>query len=261
MGIRDTAWPAGTPCWVDLLVADVAQARAFYTRLFGWSIHEEPPEAGGYWIAEVDGRDVCGMAPKLDAADLPTAWTTYFATGDAEVTAEKIMTAGGQLLLEPFDVLGAGRMAMAADPDGAVFGLWEARAHTGAKLTGEPGALIWNVNLSRDLAGNKAFYQAVFGYAFGDVQAAGSRYATVHLNGSVIGGIGELAAGPSAAEPAHWSAYFAVADTDAAVARVAEIGGSVIAPAWDAPCGRVAVVSDDQGGVFSVLAVSPGDPA
>jgi predicted enzyme related to lactoylglutathione lyase len=260
MGIRDAAWPTGVPCWVDLLAADIARARAFYAGLFGWSIRAEPPEANGYCIAEVDGRDVAGMGPKLDTADLPTAWTTYLATGDADMTAEKILAAGGQLLVEPFDVLGAGRMGMAADLDGAVFGLWEARAHTGAKLTGEPGTLAWSENMSRKLDGNKAFYQAVFGYTFDDAGTADLGYATLNLDGAVVGGIGELDGGHPADDPAHWAVYFGVADTDAAVARVAEMGGRVIGPARDSPCGRRAVVSDDQGAVFAVIAATPGGP-
>ena len=258
MAIRDTPWPAGTPCWVDLLTPDLARARAFYAGLFGWSIRSEPPEANGYCIAEVDGRDVAGMAPKLDTAGLPTAWTTYFATDAADMTAGSILAAGGQLLAEPFDVLDAGRMAMAADPGGAVFGIWEARAHLGAKLAGESGALAWSQNMSRRPAGNMAFYRSVFGYTFDGAGTADPGYATVNLNGSAVGGIGELDTGHPAGEPAHWSVYFAVTDADAAAARAAEMGGEVIAPARDSPVGRAATVSDDQGAVFLVLASAPG---
>jgi hypothetical protein len=235
----------------------MARSRAFYAGLFGWSVREEPPEANGYCIAEVDGRDVAGLAPKLAAADLPTAWTTYFATDSADLTAGMILAAGGQLLAEPFDVLAAGRMAMAADPGGAVFGIWEAREHAGAQLTGESGTLAWSENLSGKRAGNQAFYQTVFGYAV-DAGTADAGSATVTLNGSAVGGISELDAGHPADDQARWSVYFAVADADEAVAQAAEIGGSVIVPARDSPCGRAATVRDDLGGVFSVIAGAPG---
>ena len=45
MVIRDTAWPAGTPCWIDLAVDDIGRASAFYTGMFGWYVQPGPPAA------------------------------------------------------------------------------------------------------------------------------------------------------------------------------------------------------------------------
>jgi uncharacterized protein len=261
MVTRDTAWPAGTPCWVDLGVDDIARARAFYSALFGWQIPAGPPEAGGYSIGEVNGGQVAGIGPKMGPAGMPTVWTTYLATDDADETAERIAAADGHLIVEPFDVMDAGRMAMASDPGGAVFGIWQAGAHIGAQLANTPGALIWNENMSRSFDGNKAFYRAVFGYTYSDIAAGDFRYATIDLDGRTVGGIGEIGAGQPPEAPAHWSAYFAVDDTDAAAAKVTQLGGSVIAPPLDTPYGRMAVVSDDQGGVFSVMAATPDGQA
>jgi hypothetical protein len=151
------------------------------------------------------------------------------------------------------DVMDQGRMVMAADPGGAVFGLWQARQHTGVQLANEPGSLTWNENLSRDFDGNKAFYHAVFGYEYGDIGAAGFRYATLKAGGSEVGGIGELDSSLPAEVQAHWSVYFAVEDTDAAVATVSNLGGITMRPAWDSPYGRIAVVADDHGAVFSLI--------
>jgi predicted enzyme related to lactoylglutathione lyase len=256
MVTRDTAWLPGTPCWADLSADDVGRARAFYSGLFGWNIPPGPPEAGGYSMCEVAGRAVAGIGPKMGAPDAPVAWTTYLATDDADETAARITAAGGQLLMEPFDVMDTGRMAIATDPAGAVFGIWQGGTFAGAQLANEPGAMIWNENLSRDLDGSKVFYQAVFGYAYGDMSDGGFRYATLELDSAVVGGIGELGDDQPASVPAHWSAYFAVADADAAISSVVRLGGRVVAPAWDSPYGRMAIVSDDQGGVFSVMAVA-----
>jgi predicted enzyme related to lactoylglutathione lyase len=256
MVTRDTAWAAGTPCWVDLGVADIGQAKTFYSGLFGWQIQDGPPEAGGYSMCEIGGNPVAGIGPKMGPAEMPSFWTTYLATDDADATAAKITAAGGQLMVEPFDVMDVGRMAIAADPGGAVFGLWQARAHTGIRLANEPGALIWNENLSRSYAANKAFYAAVFGYSFGDIGAEGMNYATLDLDGQIVGGIGELGADQPEQTPASWSSYFAVTDTDAAVAKAVQLGGTVIAPAWDSPYGRMAIVSDDQGAAFALMSVA-----
>ena len=165
MVTRDTAWPDGTPCWVDLGVDDIAKASTFYAGLFGWDIQAGPPEAGGYTMCLKNGRAVAGIGPSQGPPGTPPVWTTYLAADDADQTAAKVTKAGGQMFMEPFDVLDVGRMAVAADPGGAAFGIWQARAHTGAGLANEPGTLCWNENHTRDFDRNKAFYQAAFGYA------------------------------------------------------------------------------------------------
>jgi uncharacterized protein len=253
MVTRDTAWAAGTPCWVDLGADDPGRARAFYSGLFGWQITEEPPEAGGYSMCALNGKMVAGIGPRMGPPGTPAVWTTYLATDNADATADKITAAGGQVISEPFDVMNAGRMAIATDPAGAVFGIWQSNAHTGFQLANEPGALIWTENMSPDLDGSKAFYQAVFGFAYGDIPGD-FQYATLDLPAGMVGGIGEVQPG----EPAHWGAYFAVADTDAAAAKAIELGGRVISPPSDTPYGRMATLSDDQGAVFSLMSVPSG---
>jgi len=256
MVTRDTAWAPGTPCWIDLGVADIPKAQTFYSGLFGWDIQDTGPEGGGYRMCEIGGLPVAGIGGKSEP-DIGTFWTTYLASDDADVTAAKIKAAGGQVMMDPFDVMDVGRMFIAADPGGALFGVWQARAHTGMRLANEPGSLVWSENMSRHYEANQAFYAAVFGYQFGDIGAEGMRYATLDLDGRPVGGIGEIGAGEPADNAARWSTYFAVDDTDAAIAKVTELGGSVVAPAWDSPYGRMAVVSDDQGAVFALMSASP----
>ena len=259
MVTRDTAWASGTPCWVDLGVPDIPKASAFYAALFGWEVQPGPPEAGGYAVCLAGGRQVAGIGPSMGPPDGPATWTTYLATDDASATAAQITAAGGQIVVPPMDVLDLGRMAMAADPGGAAFGLWQAGRHTGFERANEPGSVSWNENLSRDYDRNKAFYQAVFGYEFGDI-GAGFAYSTLKVGGTEVGGIGELDAS-SADMPAHWSVYFTVEDTDAIVARAGSLGGSTLRPAWDTPYGRMAVVADDIGAAFYLISATPADNA
>jgi uncharacterized protein len=255
MVTRDTAWPPGTPCWVDVAAPDMGKARAFYGGLFGWDIQEGPPETGGYSMATMGGQQVAGIAPTT-SEEMPAAWTTYIATDDADQTAAKIKAAGGQMLMDPFDVLDVGRMGIAVDPGGAAFGLWQARAHTGVRLANEPGSLTWNENMSRNFDGNKAFYRAVFGYDFGDIGA--ETYQTLQVDGKEVAGIGAIDADASPDTPVNWNVYFAVADADAAAAKVNQLGGSVLRGPWDSPFGRMAEVADDQGAVF-YIGSSPQD--
>ncbi len=260
MTTRDEPWPEGTPCWVDLGADDPAKARAFYSGLFGWDIQVGGEETGYYGMCLVGGRSVAGIGPK-QSPEQPTVWTTYIATDDADATADKIKKAGGQVLMDPFDVMDVGRMAIAFDPGGAAFGIWQSRAHAGFGVANEPGSVTWNENFSRDFEGNKAFYGAVFGYGFGDMSNEQMQYATLDLDGRPAGGIGDMGSMFPAEVPAHWNTYFAVADADATVAKAAELGGSVVAPASDSPFGRMAVLTDDQGAPFSVIQLSPDQAA
>ena len=255
---RDTAWPEGTPCWVDVSVGDIPLAIGFYSGVFGWEVIQGGEETGGYAIAHLDGRTVAGIGPKMGPPDTPTVWTVYLATNDADATAAKIKGAGGHLLMEPMDVMDVGRMGIAADITGAAFGIWQARAHTGVGLANAPGALSWNEHLSRDFEGAKAFYAAVFGYEYGDMSSDEFSYATLLLDGHEVGGIGGYPDGTPADIPAAWSTYFGTVDTDSQVAAVTNNGGSVVRPAEDSPYGRLATVADNQGAVFSLISIPPG---
>jgi uncharacterized protein len=255
---RDTPWPAGTPCWVDLGVSDIPKAIAFYTAQFGWNVEQGGPEVGGYSIANLDGKAVAGIGPLQGPPETPAAWTTYLATEDADATAAKIKGAGGQLLMDPMDVMDVGRMAVALDTTGAAFGIWQHRAFFGVQAANVPGALSWNEHMSRDFEGAEAFYAAVFGYEFGDMSSDGFSYATLLLGGHEVGGIGQYPEGVPPI-PAAWTTYFATANTDASVAQATKGGGSVIRPAEDSPYGRLATVTDDQGAVFSLISLPPGE--
>jgi predicted enzyme related to lactoylglutathione lyase len=195
----------------------------------------------------------------MGPAEVPTAWTTYLASDDVDATTSAVRQAGGSVLAEPFDVMDVGRMSVAADPAGAVFGIWQARAHTGMQLANVPGAVCWNENMSRDFDANKAFYHSVFGYNYDDMSSDDFSYATFKTTGNELGGIGDLG-GAAPPTPAHWMTYFGVGDADEAVEVTTKLGGTVLRPAWDTPYGRMAMLADDQGATFAVMAMAqPSD--
>ena len=148
MVTRDTPWPDGTPCWVDLGTGDIPKAISFYSSQFGWTVQQGGPEVGGYSMAQLDGRNVAGLGPVMGPPGTPSGWATYFASSDVDATAVKVESAGGTLLMEPMDVMDAGRMLFAADTTGATFGAWQARNHTGAQVANVPGAVIENLDVS-----------------------------------------------------------------------------------------------------------------
>jgi predicted enzyme related to lactoylglutathione lyase len=124
----------GVPCWIDTTQPDPEAAAAFYADLFGWELEDAMPPGspGKYYVARLGGRDVAAVSSQQEGAPPAAAWNTYVWVTDADETADKVRAAGGDVLSAPFDVPGAGRMAVFADPDGAVFSVWQAREHRGA---------------------------------------------------------------------------------------------------------------------------------
>ena len=260
MPTRDENWPNGTPCWIDLMVTDPQAARRFYSALFGWDIQDGPPEAGGYLMCMLNGRAVTAISPKPEDNPFPNVWSTYLASDDLDKTVAKAKEAGGQFMMEPMDVMTAGRLAFGMDPTGAPYGIWQGRDHAGVGIFNEPGTLIWNELITRDYEGAKAFYGNVFGYTFEEMGESFT-YSTIKRagDGEVVGGFGELDASTPAEVPSSWAVYFLVKSCDASVAKAAELGASVARAPFDTPFGRMATLTGAQGEAFSLIEPPPQD--
>ncbi|WP_280435652.1 VOC family protein [Nocardia carnea] len=258
MPIRETPWPAGTPCWVDCQVDDPGRARDFYGALFGWEVAGTAPEAGGYLMAMVQGRSAAGIGPKPPGQVMRSTWTTYLASDDADATAAAVSAAGGTVLAPPFDVMDIGRMLVAADPTGAVFGVWQARKHFGAGIYNEPGAYCWNELHTAGYEQAQNFYSTVFGWHFTEVgDGENMVYATFALEpgGDPVGGFNDSTRTPDAGPP-HWLAWFQVSDTDATLNSATGLGASVLMGAQDSPFGRMGVLAAPQGEAFGVIDIA-----
>lgn len=245
----------GSVTWVDLMTPDIEGARRFYGELFNWRFAVGPAETGHYTMAKVDGDNVAGMGQMQPDSPFPSTWTVYFGSRDVEAAAARIRELGGQVMFGPMDVMQEGRMLVAADPCGAVFGLWQPGAHHGAQRIDEPGAMCWREVNVRDVAAARGFYTALLGLAARPMQAPGMIYETLHLGEATVGGMLQMDANWPDSIPSHWMTYFAVDDVDAAVARVTNGGGKVYQPPFDTPYGRMSVVADPWGAVFSVMAM------
>jgi predicted enzyme related to lactoylglutathione lyase len=250
--MEKASYEAGTPSWVDLGCPDAEKAAAFYSALLGWDVNDLGEEAGGYRIAEIGGRPVAGLGGQMDA-DVPPYWAIYIAVDDADVAAAGVKAAGGTVVVEPMDVMGAGRMAVFTDPAGAPFSVWQAGEHKGSGLVDEPGTMCWHELNTREPEASKAFYKAVFGWDTADEDMGGSPYPIWKLGDTNVGGMTVIDERFPAGVPNHWLVYFAVADCDASVARLTELGGTVRLPPIDIPPGRFSVVSDPDGALFAVL--------
>jgi predicted enzyme related to lactoylglutathione lyase len=155
-----------------------------------------------------------------------------------------------------------GTMGVVADPGGAAIGVWQPDQFPGITQVGEAGLPSWFELHTRDYDAAVAFYRDVFGWTV-EVAAdqPGFRYSMLNHDGNQLTGIMDASDfGPEA--PMGWHIYFWVDDADAALARVVELGGSVIAPAEDTPYGRLATAADPNGAVFKFMAANdqmPGD--
>lgn len=252
MTVRDTPWPPGTPCWVDLMTTDQPAAREFYSALFGWQIDVGGEETGNYGMASLSGNSVAGIGGMM-GMEHPPVWNTYLATTDVDATCKDAESAGGTIVAPPMDVMEFGRMAFVQVPGGGVFGLWQAGTHFGSAVSNEPGAYSWTEFMGRDYEGGKSFYGSLFPYTFTEIGDETFQYSTIDLEGRPVGGIGTLPPEVPEQVPPHWRVYFEVGDCDAAVAKISELGGSVLRPPADMPYGRHADVADPQGAMFSVI--------
>jgi uncharacterized protein len=248
MSVRKEAWTEGTPSWVELMVPDLESAKAFYTGLFGWEYNQGGEEYGNYAVAVLDGEPVAGLGPMQGPDGQPPAWMTYLEASDLQVAVDRVTAAGGSVVAPPMPVGEFGSLAMAADPTGAVFGLWKSGQHTGINRYNEPGSFVWAEAMVSDFTAAQAFYAAVFGYQY-DAVEPGLNYSVINLDGRPVAGLGDLALTDSGL-PSHWRVYFAVGDIADTVARVTELGGRVLAEPWDTPFGQMASVSGRAGEVF-----------
>ncbi|MFE1795212.1 MULTISPECIES: VOC family protein [unclassified Streptomyces] len=255
-GLNGSAYTPGTPCWVSLMVHGMAATQEFYGELFGWEFQPGPQQLGAYVRAQLDGQEVAGIGQLPPDRHLPVAWTPYLASDDVDLTAETVRHCGGTVGVGPLVADAAGRLAIASDPSGAVFGVWQAAAHLGAGLAGVPGTPTWNELVTRESAGVAKFYETVFGYEEEPVVSADSDYVTLHIKGRPVAGIHGVGNALPRDRGAHWMTYFEVVDVDAAVALVVELGGHVLRPAHDSAYGRVAKVADLEGAAFSLVRTS-----
>jgi predicted enzyme related to lactoylglutathione lyase len=252
------SYEAGTPSWVDLGTPDVDASARFYGELLGWESVEAGPveQTGGYRMFLKDGRRVAGLGPIMNEGQ-PPAWNTYISVDDAADAAERVASAGGQVLMGPMQVTDAGHMAVFVDGVGAVTGLWQPGSHRGAELVNEAGALAWNELACRDIERAKAFYHEVFGWdGATSTMEGGMVYTMWTLRGEMVGGMLEMGDEFPATVPPHWLAYFGVEDADAAAAQIGELGGSLIVEPTTIPAGRFTVASDPHGAAFAVIAIA-----
>ena len=278
MSERDRYIP-GVPCWIDTTQPDPEAAVAFYSGLFGWEFEDVmPPDSPGrYFIARIRGGDVAAVGSQPEGGAQPAAWNTYVWVEDAGATADKVLAAGGTVLMEPGEVgPDSGRMAVFADPAGAAFCVWQPNAHRGATVVNEHGALNFNDLYTRDLEG-AAFYGAVFGWEVLDL--GGTRHGCCRDTATCSSseprdarengrdGRSRAVRGRGREPPAHPRRPARPAGALGRDVRCrrrgrdrragGRAGRAVVVPPFDAPWVRLTMISDPQGATFTASKFVP----
>jgi predicted enzyme related to lactoylglutathione lyase len=252
-----TEYAPGVPMWVDVSSPDLDKSNAFYRSLFGWDAQQVPgPEAGGYTMYFLDGKMV-GAAGPLFGPDQHPAWSTYVCTEDADATAQAVKDAGGQVLMGPVDVMGQGRMAVLVDSTGAHISIWQPQVHRGAQLVNEPGSFSWNELYTRDLPAAQEFYRKVFGWGIEETEMGDLKYTLFQVDGKSIAGGMDMSTLLPDSTPPHWLVYFTVENTADSMAKVTELGGTVLDGPKETPMGPFAVIQDPVGAVFAIIQITP----
>jgi predicted enzyme related to lactoylglutathione lyase len=116
---------SGTFCWADLNTPDQARAKTFYEGLFGWKLMPGQGKESGY-LHIMNGEKYIGGVPPAHqgGGNAPPHWLLYFAVADVDKTFDRAREMNARILLRPMDFEGVGRVAMLADPQGAVFALF-----------------------------------------------------------------------------------------------------------------------------------------
>lgn len=243
-----TSHPAGSFCWVELSTTDTDAARAFYTRLFGWTTRDAPMQDDYVYTTFLkNGRDVAAMYRAMPNSPPPN-WMSYVAVDNADEAAVRAKELGGNVVMEPMDVFDLGRTAVLMDNQGAAFAVWQAKSHIGVGVRDEANALCWNELQARDMDAGKRFYPPLFGWRMKE----SDEYTEWHLGENAVGGMIQSSAPPEV--PAFWLPYFAVDDCDATVQQAQSLGGNVHVPCMDIErVGRFAVLVDPTGAAFAVI--------
>jgi uncharacterized protein len=248
MGERDRH-EHGTFSWTDLTTPDAQASKDFYGGLFPWEYTDNPiPDDGVYVMATIGGRAAAAM---FETTERHPAWASYVTVDDVDETTGKAGGLGANVLAEPFDVMGVGRMSTIQDPTGAVFCLWQPRTSIGAEIVNVDGALSLNQLNTSDPEAAERFYGDLFGWRFDKVSDE-PPYWGIYRGDRLNGGMMTLP--PGAPMPSHWLVYFGTDDLDGAAGQVGTGGGTMMVEPTEVPGGRFLVAQDPQGAVFGVFA-------
>lgn len=247
----------GTFCYVELVTSDPDAAGEFYGSLFGWNRSDQDMGEHGIYTQFMLREKIVGAMYKLMdeqvSQNVPPHWGLYITVADVDASTKKVAELGGKVLMDPMDVMDAGRMSVLTDPQGAMFCLWQATVHCGVQLRDEANTFCWGELFTRDTDAAQEFYTKLLGWETQTSDTEGMRDYTVFMSGSgPVGGMMTITPemGPT---PPNWLSYFQVDDCAKYEETAKELGAKILVPTTEIPSmGNFAVVMDPQRAVFGL---------
>jgi hypothetical protein len=249
--------PAGSFCWIELATSDQSAAKNFYSTLFGWTPNDMPMGPSDvYTIFRLENRDAAAaytLRPEQVAQHVPPNWILYIQVDNVDASAAKVTELGGKVILPPFDVMDAGRMAVIQDPTGAYSCLWQPKKNAGIGIHSVHGTLCWGDLCTNERDRASKFYSGLLGWKFEKGDKDDSGYLHIKNGEHFIGGMPPAEHLPPGV-PSHWLAYFLVDDVDVTANKAKEMGAKLFFPPTSMEdVGRLSIIADPQGAVFAIF--------
>lgn len=250
--------------WYELLTSDADAAQDFYGALLGWDFADSGQADTDYREISMKGEAVGGLlplTPEMTANGAQPCWLGYINVEDVDRMAEAISSAGGSIHMPPQDVPGAGRFALVADPQGAIFYVMkpvppadQPDATSLAFAATEPmvGHCAWNELATSDTAAALNFYHDLFGWEKDGEMDMGPMGTYSFLRHDFM--IGAMMDKPDEMPVSAWTYYFRVADIDEAVKTISARGGRITLEPTEIPGGEFQLNGmDPQGAAFALV--------
>jgi len=251
------AVPKGRFVWYELMTSDPDGAKAFYQKVLGWGA--SPWEGGEKpYTMWMNGEKALGGVLELPEparkAGAPPHWLAYIATPDLGATVARARELGANILEPLIEIPTVGKIAILADPQGAVFAAYTPEERVPDQEGGpNDGDVSWHELATTDTKAAFRFYSDLFGWETTSEMDMGE-FGVYHMygqHGVPYGGIYDKP--PDMPAPPHWLLYVRVSDIDAALERVKQNGGQVLNGPMEVPGGdMVAQCMDPQGAAFAL---------
>lgn len=249
--------------WYELMTSDANAAQRFYGDLIGWSFKDSGTPGMDYRLCASPESDIAGLmalTPEMEGGGARPAWVGYIGVDEVDATAAAISEAGGTIYQEPWDIPAVGRMAFAADPQGAMFyiirGSEEGPSTSFSKYEPKIGHCAWNELASSDPEAAKSFYGQLFHWVQEgemDMGPLGS-YQFLRAGGDRPYGIGAVMPLMPGMPASAWTYYFRVPDIDAAATYITAHDGTLLQEPTPIPGGDFSLTAmDPQGAVFGLV--------
>ena len=249
---------SGKFVWYDVMTTDTKAAATFYRGVIGWDVKDSGMADRSYALLSVDSTMIGGLMPIPEDArksGVRPAWMGYIGVDDVDAYVGRVKKAGGTIHRGPEDIPGVGRFAVAGDPHGAGFMLFQPDSdqQPAPVRPGTPGHIGWHELYAGDRESAFAFYSGLFGWTKDTVvDTPAGPYQLFTTGGAPVGGM--MTKPPHAAQPA-WLYYFNVDAIDAAIGRVKADGGQILHGPMEVPGGSwIAQCRDPQGAMFAMVA-------